>query len=68
MNSGTIKPHFELPTRNGLLDIVNGSPILYKTTPKGLEVLGRFSEIEAMLPMLRAEQAWCFNIPRFGLL
>ncbi len=49
MNFNTVKPYLLLLTKKGLLDVVEGSPILYKITPKGLEVLGHIRALEGLI-------------------
>lgn len=40
MNFNTVKPYLSLLTEKGLLETVEGLPVLYRITPKELEVLG----------------------------
>jgi predicted transcriptional regulator len=47
LNFRTIKPHMDYLIDSGLLEIsTNSKTKMYKTTPKGLEVLERFKEIQ----------------------
>ena len=48
MNFRTINPHLDLLTEKGLIDIVPGTPVLYKTTPRGEKALECLREIEAI--------------------
>jgi predicted transcriptional regulator len=48
MNFHTINPHLDMLIEKALLDVVQGSPVLYKTTRSGEEALESLREIEAI--------------------
>lgn len=54
LNFKTVNPHLENLLANGLLEVINGSTILYKTTKKGAQVLDHMSEIEKLMPIVTA--------------
>jgi predicted transcriptional regulator len=54
MNFNTIQPYLELLINDGLLEVMDSQPAIYKTTSKGLEVLGHIKALEALVPRLSA--------------
>jgi predicted transcriptional regulator len=48
MNFHTINPHLDLLIEKTLIDIVQGSPVLYKTTRRGEKALERLREVESI--------------------
>jgi predicted transcriptional regulator len=48
MNFHTINPHLDLLIEKALLDVVQGSPVLYKTTHRGEKALESLRQIEAI--------------------
>ena len=49
LNFRTINPYLDLLTKNGLINVEDGPIIIYKTTPKGLDLLDNFKQIESEL-------------------
>jgi len=49
LNFRTINPYLELLTKNGLINVNKERQIVYKTTPKGLELLDDFKYIHSEL-------------------
>jgi predicted transcriptional regulator len=49
LNFRTINPYLDLLTKNGLINVENERIIIYKTTPKGLDLLDNFRQIESEL-------------------
>jgi predicted transcriptional regulator len=49
LNFRTINPYLDLLTKNGLVNVENEHIIIYKTTPKGLDLLDNFRQIESEL-------------------
>ena len=45
-NFTTIRAYLDLLTKNGLLECHGTSPRLYRTTPKGIELMGRLKRIQ----------------------
>jgi predicted transcriptional regulator len=55
LNYNITKSYLNNLTRNGLIDAVsNGPRTVYKTTPKGLELKGRFEQVHTELDGLYA--------------
>jgi predicted transcriptional regulator len=52
LNFRTVNPYIELLTKNGLLEMVGGPAITYKTTKKGMKMLKDFKSIQSELPDL----------------
>lgn len=50
MNFNTIKPYLTLLINDRLLEATDGSTVLYKTTPKGLEALEHIKALETLIP------------------
>jgi predicted transcriptional regulator len=48
MNFHTIKPHLDLLIEKALLDVVQGVPVLYRTTRRGEKALECLRAIEAI--------------------
>ena len=48
MNFHTINPHLDLLIEKTLIDVVQGSPVLYRTTRHGERALECLREIEAI--------------------
>jgi predicted transcriptional regulator len=51
LNFRTVNPYIELLTKNGLIEIKSGRPVLYKTTDKGLRLRENFKQIDSGLPL-----------------
>ena len=49
LNFRTINPYIELLTKNGLINVEKEQTIIYKTTPKGLDLLDNFKQIQSEL-------------------
>ena len=49
LNIRTINPYIELLTKNGLINVKKEQTIIYKTTPKGLDLLDNFKQIQSEL-------------------
>ena len=49
LNFRTINPYLELLIRNGLIDVKKEQTLIYKTTPKGLQLLDNFKHINSEL-------------------
>ena len=55
LNFMTAKPYLDNLTRNGCLEAVTeGSRILYKTTPKGMDLKERFEQYQSVIGELYA--------------
>ncbi len=52
MNFNSINPYLVSMAKDGLLDVMDGSPILYKTTPKGFEALEHIRALQDLIPGL----------------
>jgi len=48
MNFHTINPHLDLLIEKTLIDVVQGSPVLYRTTLRGERALESLREVEAI--------------------
>ena len=46
LNFRTINPYFDLLTKNGLINVKKEQTIIYKTTPRGLNLLDNFRQIQ----------------------
>ncbi len=46
LNFRTINPYIELLTKNGLINVKKEQTVIYKTTPKGLDLLDNFKQIQ----------------------
>lgn len=49
LNFRTINPYIELLTKNGLINVKKEQTVIYKTTPKGLDLLDNFKQIQSEL-------------------
>ena len=49
LNFRTINPYIDLLTKSGLINVKNEQTIIYKTTPKGLNLLNNFKQIQSEL-------------------
>jgi predicted transcriptional regulator len=46
LNFRTINPYLDLLTKNGLINVKKEQTIIYKTTPRGLNLLDNFRQIQ----------------------
>jgi predicted transcriptional regulator len=46
LNFRTINPYLDLLTRNGLIDVKKEQTLIYETTPRGLDLLDNFKQIQ----------------------
>jgi predicted transcriptional regulator len=46
LNFRTINPYLDLLTKNGLINVKKEQTIVYKTTPRGLNLLDNFKQIQ----------------------
>jgi predicted transcriptional regulator len=46
LNFRTINPYLDLLTKNGLINVKREQTIIYKTTPRGLNLLDNFRQIQ----------------------
>lgn len=49
LNFRMVNPYLDLLSKNGLIDVVNGNPQIYRTTNKGSELLERFKHVNSEL-------------------
>ena len=49
MNFRSIRPYMVVLAKNGLIEIVNESPTIYRTTKRGLEALSHLNAIREMI-------------------
>ena len=49
LNFRTINPYLDLLTKNGLIDVKKEQIIVYETTPRGLDLLDNFKQIQSEL-------------------
>jgi len=49
LNFRTINPYLDLLTKNGLIDVKKEQTIVYETTPRGLDLLDNFKQIQSEL-------------------
>ena len=49
LNFRTINPYLDLLTKNGLIDVKKEQPLIYETTPRGLDLLDNFKQIQSEL-------------------
>jgi len=55
LNSGSAKPYIEHLINNGFMEVIPiGSRVIYKTTPKGLELAKKFSQLHSEMDELYA--------------
>jgi len=52
-NFTTIRAYLDLLIRNGMIETVDGSPVLYKTTEKGLSIIDRLQMLQEELAAIR---------------
>jgi len=57
LNFRTINPYIELLTKSGLINVKNEQIIIYKTTPKGLNLLDNFKQIQSELSTTQGKNA-----------
>jgi predicted transcriptional regulator len=57
LNFRTINPYLELLTKNELINVKKEQTIIYKTTPKGLDLLDNFKQIQSELSATEANDA-----------
>ena len=46
LNFRTINPYLDLLTKNGLIDVKKEQTLIYETTPRGLDLLDNFKQIQ----------------------
>lgn len=49
LNFKTVAPYIDLMTKNDLINVKQGSTIIYETTKKGVELLENFKRIQSEL-------------------
>jgi predicted transcriptional regulator len=49
LNFRTINPYLDLLTKNGLIDVKKEQTLIYETTPRGLDLLDNFKQIQSEL-------------------
>jgi len=54
LNFRTVNPYIDLLSKNDLIEVINGSITIYKTTGKGIKMLKEFRNIQEELPELYA--------------
>lgn len=54
MNFNTIRSYLDLLINDGLIEVMDGHPPLYRTTSKGLEALDHIQALEALIPGLKS--------------
>jgi predicted transcriptional regulator len=52
LNFRTVNPYIDMLAKNGLIETVQGSIVIYKTTVKGIKMLKDFKSIYDELPEL----------------
>jgi predicted transcriptional regulator len=52
LNFRTVNPYIELLTKNGLIEIKSGRPVMYETTDKGLKLQESFKRIDGGLDLM----------------
>lgn len=52
LNFRTVNPYIDMLTKNGLIETLQGSLVVYKTTEKGTKMLKDFKSIYSELPEL----------------
>ncbi len=48
-NFTTVKSYMDFLTKNGLIEVAQGTPVLYKTTQKGISVRNRLKKLREEL-------------------
>ncbi len=56
LNFNTIKPYLDLLINDGLLEVADGQPRLYRTTSKGTEALQHLKALEVLMPGLMSRE------------
>ena len=46
LNFRTINPYLDLLTKNGLINVKKEQNLIYETTPRGLDLLDNFKQIQ----------------------
>jgi predicted transcriptional regulator len=46
LNFRTINPYLDLLTKNGLINVKKEQTLIYETTPRGLDLLDNFKQIQ----------------------
>jgi predicted transcriptional regulator len=49
LNFRTINPYLDLLTKNGLINVKKEQTLIYETTPRGLDLLDNFKQIQSEL-------------------
>ena len=49
LNFRTINPYLDLLTKNGLINVKKEQNLIYETTPRGLDLLDNFKQIQSQL-------------------
>ena len=49
LNFRTINPYLDLLTKNGLINVKKEQTVIYETTPRGLDLLDNFKQIQSQL-------------------
>jgi predicted transcriptional regulator len=49
LNFRTINPYLDLLTKNGLINVKKERTLIYETTPRGLNLLDNFKQIQSEL-------------------
>jgi len=49
LNFRTINPYLDLLTKNGLINVKKEQNLIYETTPRGLDLLDNFKQIQSEL-------------------
>jgi predicted transcriptional regulator len=52
-NFTTIRAYLDLLIRNGMIVTIDGSPVLYKTTEKGMAIIDRLKMLQEELAAIR---------------
>ena len=57
LNFRTINPYLDLLTKNGLINVKKEQNLIYETTPRGLDLLDNFKQIQNELSTTQANDA-----------
>ena len=57
LNFRTINPYLDLLTKNGLINVKKEQNLIYETTPRGLDLLDNFKQIQSELSATEANDA-----------
>jgi predicted transcriptional regulator len=49
LNFRTINPYLDLLTKNGLINVKKEQTLIYETTPRGMDLLDNFKQIQNQL-------------------